>query len=184
MPFDSSSTMVSMSQPPIDVKKRHKTPHSIRKPQILSLQAAGLTQDQIAAEFGVSRSAIARDLKEIRPALNDAESRLARLSSAIESVITLKQRAAKYADLALNAKNEAVSAGVLARIDDLDGIVTEKERIRAKGSEPQAIVPMFALPSGAHVSVTVNNVTLRDKAIPSVSEPPVIETTADASKED
>ncbi len=115
-----------------------------------------MTQDEIAATFGVSRRSIVRDLEDLRPAQAAVNDRLAALTTEITSAITVKQRAEKYAELATSAKNEAVSLGALQRIDDLDGIVTEKERLRSKGVEHSAPAPMFVLPQGANISMTFN----------------------------
>jgi transcriptional regulator with XRE-family HTH domain len=143
------------SQP---VAKRRKVPKSIRQPQILALQAAGLTQEQVAQEMGVSRQSITRDLREIAPAKAEMESNLARLNTAIDRILSVDQKAEKYVALATSAKNEAVSLGALQRIDDLAGIVTEKELVRSKRNEPAAPQAMFMLPPGTSISFSATAV--------------------------
>jgi transcriptional regulator with XRE-family HTH domain len=129
----------------------------LRKTQRLqlipTLQIAGMTQEQIAAQLGVSRSTIVTDLNDLHPLAVDATDKLKSLVDEIANVLPIKDRAEKYAKLATSAKNEAVSLGALQRIDDLDGIVTEKERIRAKRETQPEHQPMFALPPGAFVQV-------------------------------
>src|SRR4030095_3056262 len=60
------------------------------------------------------------------------------------------------AELAMRAKNEAVSLGALQRIDDLDGIVTQKELVRTRRGAQSSPQPMFMLPPGANIHFTVN----------------------------
>ncbi len=80
------------------------------------------------------------------------ESNLARLNTAIDRILSVDQKAEKYVALATTAKNEAVSLGALQRIDDLAGIVTEKELVRSKRNEPAAPTAMFSLPPGTSIS--------------------------------
>ena len=135
-----------------------KTPAHLRKAQILALQTAGWTQERIAQHFGVSRSTIITDLQDLQPARDQVEAALSKLVSALDTLQTVEDVALNYVELAQEAHNEAVRLGAQQRIDDLRGIVTEKERIRAKQSEVIANQPMFVLPAGAQVSVTVNQV--------------------------
>jgi hypothetical protein len=118
---------------------------------IPSLQIAGLTQQQIAEQLQVSRATIVHDLSDMHPAETEAVEHLKTLVSEIHAILPVEKRAQKYADLATKAKNEAVSLGALQRIDDLDGIVTEKERIRAKRDERPAIQALFMLAPGASI---------------------------------
>lgn len=138
------------------VTKRRKVPASIRQPQILALQAAGMTQEQIAQQMGVSRQSITRDLREIAPAKEAVVSKLASLVDEISVLLPSKRRAEEYASLATSAKNEAVRLGTLQRIDDLDGIVTEKELVRSKRNDPPAPTAMFMLPAGTSISFGVS----------------------------
>lgn len=122
----------------------------------LALAASGLTQKQIAEQLGVSKQTIHRDIASVKPALEEAESKIAAMQSELNLVISLKERAGKYAQLAKNAKNEAVSLAALGRIDDLEGIVTQKELVRTRRDEASQPAAMFMLPPGTNVSVTVN----------------------------
>ena len=153
--------------------KRRKVPQAQRKQEILALQVAGLTQTEIAQKLGVSRSSIVRDLEQLRPAQKAVNDRLSELQSEITAILPVKERAVKYAQLAKSAKNEAVSLGALQRIDDLDGIVTEKERIRAKRDEQPANQPMFVFQAGAKIDfggVRIDTTTSRE--MPSLHNTP------------
>jgi hypothetical protein len=128
----------------------------IRNQVVAMLSTPGITHNDIAKVLHCSTRTIKRIAREVRPDIAEADSKLVLLQREVNRVITVQQRAQKYADLATDAKNEAVSLGALQRIDDLDGIVTEKERIRAKRDERPANQPMFQLPAGTAVHVTIN----------------------------
>ena len=129
------------------------------------MTSAGATPTEIANILKVAPNTIRRITRELKADIDSTNSKLAELQREITSVITVKQRAEKYAALATSAKNEAVSLGALTRIDDIAGIVTDRERMRIdkQTSEP-VIQPMFLLPAGAHVGITVNQINLRPGA--------------------
>ena len=125
------------------------------KSEVTALLTKGIKYKQIAAMLGCSAQTVRRIADEVLPGIEQADSKLAVLTREVQQVINVKTRAARYAELATSAKNEAVSLGALTRIDDLEGIVTEKERLRLKQAEQKAYQPMFMLPAGTSVSVTV-----------------------------
>jgi transposase len=120
-----------------------------------ALAVTGLTQQEIAKELGVSSKSIQRYQAESKDAIAVVNNALNNMTSEISQILSTKQRAEKYAKLAIDAKNEAVSLAALGRIDDLEGIVTEKERIRAKAHDSPQVTPLFVLPAGATVQVSV-----------------------------
>lgn len=156
-----------MDSIPIIDRTGHKrpVPAELRQPQILALQAAGLTLQQIADVFNVSIKSIQRDLEVISAAKqNFNTSTLDALMTPLRIAISPEQRAARYAELAISAKNEAVSLGALQRIDDLDGIVTQKELVRTRRDDAATTVqPMFILPANSHISVTVDTTSSRSE---------------------
>ena len=127
------------------------------KSQVTALITKGVPYTKIAQMLECSPKTVRRIASEVLPGVEEADTKLAQLTAQISKVITIEARAEKYADLAKNAKNEAVSLGALTRIDDLDGIVTEKERMRLKLAENKPHQPMFVLPPGTSVSVTVSS---------------------------
>ena len=132
-----------------------------RKATVAALVGSGkLTQEQIAQSLGVTRATIARDVAEIAPALLTAKTVLQRMQGEIEKLLPAEQRVQEYVNSLEQAKaSNQPSAGlqILARLDAIDGLVTDVERLRTKAVEPQAIVPMFSLPAGASISVTVTS---------------------------
>lgn len=126
-----------------------------RREQILALQVAGLTQDQIAAKLGVDRRTIVRDLVKLKESTGNLEEILTKGQTRLREIYPIEKRIEKYVDHGKHAKNEAVSFAALQRLDDIDGLVTDKERLRAKGHDQPQSQPMFSLPAGAQVNVTV-----------------------------
>ena len=159
----------------IDVPRsqpRTKLTQPQRKALITTLQLQGLNQSDIARQLGCSRKTIVRDIAELRPSEKAQLDRAKSLIDEITCKLPTEKRAGKYVELATRAKNEAVSLAALQRIDDLEGIVTEKERIRAKAHQAPEPQPMFVLPAGAHVNVTVNQSI--NKVAPAELEQPSI----------
>lgn len=136
--------------------KRRKVPATLRKSQILALELAGLTQNEIAAKLGVTRSTITRDLEELRPAKQAVPGLLNDVQAELKQLISPREIAQKLVDLAKNAKNEAVSQGVIRDLIEYAGDVTEKERLRAKTQASPEPQPMFVLPTGATLNFTFN----------------------------
>lgn len=141
----------SLNGPPISKLRK-----SERQKAVLALKVAGLKNGEIAKQLAVDRKTIQRDLEDSVQATHAVESPLNILNDAISAILKTEERAQRYAELAINAKNEAVSLGALQRIDDLSGIVTEKERIRAKAAEPQEIQPLFVFAGTTSVQVSVS----------------------------
>lgn len=127
----------------------------IRRQVTALLSQPGLTHAEIAGSMNCSTRTIARIAKDVQPVLAEVDSKLAQMQAAISSVLTVKQRAEKYAEHAMKAKNEAVSMQALMRIDDLDGIISEKERLRSQGVEHSAPAPMFIFPNGTNINFGV-----------------------------
>jgi transcriptional regulator with XRE-family HTH domain len=151
-----------------EVTKRRKIKAQQRREVILALQLQGKTQEQIAAELGVSRRTINRDLDEMQPSVEVAKTILQRAQDRIRDTMPVEKRVDNYVELAMSAKNEAVRQGATQRLDDLDGIVPERELIRAKGHEPQAVQPMFVLPPGARIAVAIDTrpAEVKDGSLP------------------
>ena len=65
----------------------------------------------------------------------------------------------------VSTKRSHVRTATLQRIDAIDGIIPEIERLKVqRRHEETQPVPMFVLPEGARISVTVNQAALRASA--------------------
>ncbi len=108
--------------------------------KVAALQAVGRTQHQIAQELGVSRSTVQNDLA----AVNDTK--LAAIQARIALVLPAEQRVDEYIELlevAKTTKQPSAGSQILQRLDDLDGVLTSKDRIKAAGGPDTAPGPMF-----------------------------------------
>ncbi len=139
--------------------ERQKLNKKQRESAVIALKSNGLNHQEIAAELGLDRRTVGRYVADLKPAQDVVERAVEVLNAQIAKHITVESRAKKYASLAKDAKNEAVSLGALQRIDDLAGIVTEKELVRSKRNDVPDSQPMFVLPAGAMISVTVGTTT-------------------------
>ncbi len=140
----------------------------IRNQVMALLTQPGITHKDIARSLKCSITTISRIAQQVKPDVAAIDAKLAALQSEIGKVISVKERATQYAELAKSAKNEAVSLGALQRIDDLDGIVTQKELVRTRRDEAAQPQPMFIMPSGSSVNVTINqrNTTTSSNDLP------------------
>ena len=127
-----------------------------RAATIVALSASGMTQRDIATKLGISRSTVVRDLEDLKPAQEQAASILTQLVSAIDDLHTIQDSAMNYADLAKSAKNEAVRLAAENVIQDLRGVVPEKDRLRYRQIDSGGNQPMFVLPPGASLNFTFN----------------------------
>ncbi len=132
--------------------ERQKLNKRQRESAVIALKSNGLNHQEIAAELGLDRRTVGRYVADLKPAQDIVQSKVEELNAEIAKILKPSQRAEKYVALATTAKNEAVSLGALQRIDDLAGIVTEKELVRSKRNEPAAPTAMFSLPPGTSIS--------------------------------
>src|SRR5262245_27124148 len=106
-----------------DSKMTQKLKAKDRAFAVLAMRANGASIAEICEALNASSCTSWRDIEKLRLALIVTRDRLQSLNEGIEQRISLEQRAERYANLALTAKNEAVSLATLQRIDDLDGFV-------------------------------------------------------------
>lgn len=143
------------SKPSSNNEKLPKLSKRQREAATIALAAQGLNNGQIAQKLGLERKTVGRYLQENKPVSQAVDGALDRLNAALDKVITIEEQAGIYAKLAKDAKNEAVGLAANNQIAEFRGVVTEKERLRAKGADPAPVTPMFVLPAGATVQVSV-----------------------------
>ena len=136
--------------------KRAKVRQAQRQAAIVALQVAGLTQEQIAAKLGVCRQTITRDLQNLEPTTDQVASALDVARAHIRKVWPIPKIVDGMVSLGKTAKNEAVRLGAQSHGLDLHGVITDRERLRAKNSTPPAPQALFSLPAGTSISVTVD----------------------------
>lgn len=130
-----------------------------RATKVAALAAAGLSQVEIAKQLNISRSTVKRDLAELKPSVDEARDLIAQYNKTFDDLYPIEESAADYVDQARNDKNGAVRLAARQRIDDIRGVRTLKDLDRAKSAGDQQHQPLFQLPVGAVVNVTVNQTT-------------------------
>jgi transposase len=127
-----------------------------RKAAITSLLASGMSQTDAATQLGISRKTVTRDVAEAREGLQLADSVLARAQAHIKvAKIEVERRVERYRDIAEQDAQPAAALAALTRLDAIDGLVPEIDRLRARiQDDSRPSQPMFSV-VGA-VSVTVN----------------------------
>lgn len=143
-----------------DVTKTAKTKRLDKdrnKTQILTLAAnpAVKNHTQIAEMLGLSRQTVARHIRESEPERKIAEQKLKEYDAQFEGGMNIAARAARYKELANQSSHPAVALQTLIRIDDLSGITTAKDNLRAinQGEGQQQPGPMFLMAPGSTVQV-------------------------------
>lgn len=147
-------------QPPNNVAKSRKPRLKTeeRKLAVAALAAAGWSQARIAQELGFNQSTISHDLKKLAPTVEVAQSILERAQRKIREVLPVEARVQTYVEtlnLAKETKQPAAALATLIRLDHMDGLQTDYERAKTKVHETPQLQPMFALPEGTRIDVTV-----------------------------
>jgi len=140
-----------MASPTADASRKRA-----RRDRILTIRAANpqLTQPQIAKLAGVSPRTVATVIKESRLAIAEATNALGDYQQRLRQIVTIQERAETLCKIARNEKSPREQLKALVRIDDLDGIVTEKDRLRyAMSTIERNTQALFQLPAGATISI-------------------------------
>ena len=154
-----------MGHSPVTDTPVRKVPPNKRRIQVAALLASGMSQADIATVFSVDRKTIQRDAELVKPDAQAAKTILDQAQSRLRELMPVEtriERLVETLDEAQEWKQPGIALQVLQRMDAIDGLVTDSERMRSKAAEPQAITPMFSLPAGATISVTVSTSTERD----------------------
>lgn len=125
--------------------------------QILAIRADPLnrmTQQEIAELLGISRRTVNRVVKKAKPDLQEITEKLGEYQRQIASSVSIQTRVARLKALVEQDAEKMVALKAIQRIDELDGIVTEREKGRY-AEPPREATPMFMLPPGATVTVTM-----------------------------
>lgn len=122
-----------------------------RAATIVALAASGISQRDIAKRLGISRSTVQRDLEDVKPSVEHAKDLVKAYNDQFDKLYTIEESALDYVDQAKNDKNGAVKLAARQRIDDLRGIITDKERLRTRSGDQPANQPMFVFQAGAKI---------------------------------
>jgi hypothetical protein len=129
-----------------------------RKVQITHLLGnTALTHGDIARTVGCSTKTVQRVAKEIKPDADEALSKLEEYQTLLNKHLPIKNRVELITKIAKKADSNPFAAmRALERADDLDGIITARDESRRPSQDSGETRPMFILPAGTHINVTVN----------------------------
>jgi hypothetical protein len=102
--------------------------------------------------LGVSRKTIERDLKVIRADVKDVEDKVAAYQRRFKERLPIDERVRLYEEIARQDGNLFARFKALQRVDAIDGIVTDGERLRIpRDREPSQPAPMFIFAGGCNI---------------------------------
>lgn len=152
--------------PKVGNLKRNKAKTAVRQKAVVALSAAGFTQQAIADELGVTRQTVKRDMDDLRPDVAIVRTILERAQTKLRELYPVEERIEGYVAVAKNdtPNLSGYRLAALTRLDAIDGIITDGERMRAERdrAQEQAPAPMFVLPAGTSINVTVERQDVRD----------------------
>lgn len=145
--------------------------HKLVESQVAALLGKGIPQKDIATLTNVSPRTVSRMASTLEPDLKAVDDLLARAQTRIRDVMPVEQRIDRLVGLlqvAEDTKQPSAGVSVLARLDAIDGLITDADRLKYSPDRdtPQA-GPMFVLPSGSSISVTV---TTTGSGLPSIED--------------
>jgi|WetSurMetagenome_2_1015567.scaffolds.fasta_scaffold1045624_1 hypothetical protein len=131
-----------------------------RKVQITHLLGnPALTHDDIARTVGCSTKTVQRVAKEIKPDVDEALSKLEKYQTLLNKHLPIENRVELITKIAKKADSNPFAAmRALERADDLDGIITARDESRRPSQESGETRPMFILPPGTQISVSVKTI--------------------------
>jgi hypothetical protein len=124
--------------------------------QITALLGTGKPYQEIADAVGCCKRTVVRVAKEIKPAMKEIEPELTEYKRLIQERLPLEKRADIVAEIAKDGKKNAFAAlKAVQRADDLDGYLTEKDKLKKPLEETREYRPMFTLPQGTNIVVNI-----------------------------
>lgn len=134
--------------------------------QVLALAAADptLTHTQLAAMVNRSTKTIQRIMKANAPTLDEIDSKLRAVQTAIKERLPVEKRVEILASIAESSELDFARISTVKYVNELDGIHPQLERDKVKSThDAPTTQPMFMLPPGSTVNVTVS--TPRDERV-------------------
>jgi hypothetical protein len=120
-----------------------------RRRKVIALFAdptAKPTVQDVAKVLGVSEKTVTRDLKTVRPDMKEAQGRLEAYQTQLQKHLPIEKRAELVANIAKRTDSPFAQLKAIERADELDGIVTDVERMKARrNDQPSEPAPMFVL---------------------------------------
>ena len=131
------------------------------------------TIQDAARILAVSTKTIERDLKAVQADMAEAEDKLQEYQRRFKERLPIQDRVRLYEEIARQEGNPFARFKALQRIDAIDGVIPDIDRLKIERQhEEREPTPMFVLPPGTSVSVTVNQQRLERNVTPEKSEEP------------
>jgi hypothetical protein len=126
-----------------------------RRRKVIALFAdptAKPTVQDVAKVLGVSPKTVTRDLQAVRFDMKEAQGKLEEYQTQFQKHLPIQKRAQLVAEIAKDKKNRFAQLKAIERADELDGIVSDIERLKARREEePQQHRPMFIFAQGCDI---------------------------------
>src|SRR5262249_8819069 len=111
------------------------------------------TVQDAARILGVSAKTVERDLKAVRADMKEAESKLEEYQRRLKKRLPLEKRVELLAEIAEQEKKLFGRFKAVQRVDALDGIITDGERLKIEREREQTTnQPLFVFNGGMQIS--------------------------------
>lgn len=138
--------------------------------QIHAMLSAGMQQGEIAEALGISTRTVMRAVQRIKPDLELVDKKLSEVQRQLKSQMPIRERVEELVRVAKKSPLDFARIGSIKYLNELDGIHPQLEREKLKrGQEQPQTAPMFMLPAGAQVNVTINQAAPADSVSASES---------------
>lgn len=145
--------------------------------QILAMLAAGMKQYEIAEALGISARTVIRAVKRSKGDLELVDEKLSEVQRQLHRQMPIRERVEGLVRVARESEMDFARLHSIKYLNELDGIHPQLEREKLKRDrETSQPGPMFVLPAGAQVSVTINNNRIAD-SVSAAPDPDVIDIT-------
>jgi hypothetical protein len=136
-----------------------KTKQEGTKTKIIACMASGMNHTEIAKTVGCSTKTVQRTVNSLEPETREFTDGLAEYQRLFREQLPIPKRVEIYHKIAQKAESNPFAAmRALERIDDLDGILTAKDETRRPTQDSGETRPMFVLPAGTRISVSVKTI--------------------------
>lgn len=158
-PEPSEGTEISRSVKAIPPRYRTPIEALVRQQIADRLQQDPLVNyTELALEVGVSDDVVGRIAKKLHGVDDLATRRLKSFQTQLGKALPVKERVRKYAEVVrgeVDAKGAFSVLSALKRVEELEGIVTAKERRETADNQAPKLPAMFVLPENAQIDVGI-----------------------------
>lgn len=141
-----------------------------RDAQIIAMVAAGVKVHEIADALGVNRKTVQRALNRERDTVTSIDKKLAEVQRQLKNQMPIRERVEGLVRVARESEMDFARLHSIKYLNELDGIhpQLEREKLKRDREQPQT-QPMFMLPVGSQVNVTINQTIPADSVSAAVS---------------